>query len=59
MRLLLQSNHGKPSALNHALSEAIGEIIVSIDADTVVDPEAIRDSSGISPIRTSAPWPAT
>jgi cellulose synthase/poly-beta-1,6-N-acetylglucosamine synthase-like glycosyltransferase/spore germination protein YaaH/peptidoglycan/xylan/chitin deacetylase (PgdA/CDA1 family) len=42
VRLLLQSNHGKPSALNHGLSEAIGEIIISIDADTIVDPEAIR-----------------
>jgi cellulose synthase/poly-beta-1,6-N-acetylglucosamine synthase-like glycosyltransferase/peptidoglycan/xylan/chitin deacetylase (PgdA/CDA1 family)/spore germination protein YaaH len=41
VRLLLQTNHGKPSALNHALSEAIGEVIVSIDGDTIVDPEAI------------------
>jgi peptidoglycan-N-acetylglucosamine deacetylase len=41
VRLLLQSNHGKPSALNHALGEAIGEIAISIDADTIVDSEAI------------------
>jgi cellulose synthase/poly-beta-1,6-N-acetylglucosamine synthase-like glycosyltransferase/peptidoglycan/xylan/chitin deacetylase (PgdA/CDA1 family)/spore germination protein YaaH len=41
VRLLLQTNHGKPSALNHALSEAIGEIAVSIDADTMVDPDAV------------------
>jgi peptidoglycan-N-acetylglucosamine deacetylase len=41
VRLLLQSNHGKPSALNHGLSEATGEIIVSIDADTMVEPDAI------------------
>ena len=41
VRLLLQSNRGKPSALNHALGEASGEISVSIDADTIVDPEAI------------------
>jgi peptidoglycan-N-acetylglucosamine deacetylase len=41
VRLLLQSNHGKPSALNHALSEAIGEIAISIDADTIVDPDAV------------------
>jgi peptidoglycan-N-acetylglucosamine deacetylase len=41
VRLLLQSNHGKPSALNHGLAEAAGEIVVSIDADTAVDPEAI------------------
>ena len=42
VRLLMQSNHGKPSALNHGLSEATGEIVVSIDADTIVDPDAIR-----------------
>ncbi|MBZ5694103.1 MAG: glycosyltransferase [Acidobacteriia bacterium] len=42
VRLLLQSNHGKPSALNHGLSEAIGEIIISIDADTIIDSQAIR-----------------
>ncbi|MGC2421456.1 MAG: glycosyltransferase [Candidatus Acidiferrales bacterium] len=41
VRLLMQSNQGKPSALNHGLSEALGEIVVSIDADTVVDPETI------------------
>ncbi|HUJ30433.1 MAG TPA: glycosyltransferase [Candidatus Acidoferrum sp.] len=41
VRLLLQANHGKPSALNHGLAEAAGEIVVSIDADTVVDPNAI------------------
>jgi peptidoglycan-N-acetylglucosamine deacetylase len=41
VRLLLQSNRGKPSALNHGLAEASGEIVVSIDADTVVDPHAI------------------
>ena len=41
VRLLMQANHGKPSALNHGLSEASGEIIVSIDADTIVDPDAI------------------
>ncbi|HVB85187.1 MAG TPA: glycosyltransferase, partial [Candidatus Dormibacteraeota bacterium] len=41
VRLLEQSNGGKPSALNHGLSEASGEIIISIDADTIVDPQAI------------------
>jgi peptidoglycan-N-acetylglucosamine deacetylase len=41
VRLLLQRNGGKPSALNHALSEATGDVVVSIDADTVIDPEAI------------------
>jgi peptidoglycan-N-acetylglucosamine deacetylase len=41
VRLLLQPNRGKPGALNHGLKEASGEIIVSIDADTIVDPEAV------------------
>ncbi|HXX71564.1 MAG TPA: glycosyltransferase, partial [Candidatus Acidoferrum sp.] len=41
VRLLTQTNHGKPSALNHGLAEAAGEIVVSIDADTIVDPEAV------------------
>lgn len=42
VRLLMQPNRGKPAALNHALAEAKGEIAVSIDADTMVDPEAIH-----------------
>ncbi len=41
VRLLMQTNHGKPSALNHGLAEATGEIVISIDADTMVDPEAV------------------
>jgi cellulose synthase/poly-beta-1,6-N-acetylglucosamine synthase-like glycosyltransferase/peptidoglycan/xylan/chitin deacetylase (PgdA/CDA1 family)/spore germination protein YaaH len=41
VRLLTQENHGKPAALNHGLAVATGEIIVSIDADTMVDPDAI------------------
>ena len=41
VRLLQQSNHGKPSALNHGLSEATGDVVVSIDADTIVDPDAV------------------
>ncbi|MGA8407240.1 MAG: glycosyltransferase [Candidatus Acidiferrales bacterium] len=41
VRLINQSNHGKPAALNHGLAEATGEIIISIDGDTIVDAEAI------------------
>ena len=37
----MQSNHGKPAALNHGLQRSHGEIVVSIDADTIVDPEAM------------------
>jgi cellulose synthase/poly-beta-1,6-N-acetylglucosamine synthase-like glycosyltransferase/spore germination protein YaaH/peptidoglycan/xylan/chitin deacetylase (PgdA/CDA1 family) len=41
VRLLLQANRGKPAALNNALREVTGEIVVSIDADTMVDSEVI------------------
>jgi cellulose synthase/poly-beta-1,6-N-acetylglucosamine synthase-like glycosyltransferase/spore germination protein YaaH/peptidoglycan/xylan/chitin deacetylase (PgdA/CDA1 family) len=41
VHLLLQPNRGKPAALNHGLAEALGEVVVSIDADTIVDPDAI------------------
>ena len=41
VRLINQPNRGKPAALNQGLAEATGEIIVSIDGDTIVDPEAI------------------
>jgi peptidoglycan-N-acetylglucosamine deacetylase len=41
VRLLLQPNRGKPAALNNALREVTGEIVVSIDADTMVDSEVI------------------
>jgi cellulose synthase/poly-beta-1,6-N-acetylglucosamine synthase-like glycosyltransferase/peptidoglycan/xylan/chitin deacetylase (PgdA/CDA1 family)/spore germination protein YaaH len=42
VRLLREPNRGKPGALNHALEEAAGEVVVTIDADTTVDREAIR-----------------
>jgi len=41
VRLLEQTNSGKPAALNHALAGVETEIIISIDADTFVAPEAI------------------
>jgi len=41
VRMISQPNRGKPAALNHGLEEAKGEVIVSIDGDTIVDPEAI------------------
>ncbi len=41
VRLIQQPNRGKPAALNHGLAEATGDVIVSIDGDTIVDPEAI------------------
>ncbi len=39
--LLRQPNRGKSAALNHALSVASGDIIVTVDADTFVDPDAV------------------
>ncbi|HEY4741558.1 MAG TPA: glycosyltransferase [Candidatus Acidoferrales bacterium] len=42
VRLITQPNRGKPAALNHALASATGEIMVTIDADTCVNRDAIR-----------------
>lgn len=41
IRLIRQPNGGKASAANRALQHARGEIVVAVDADTVVAPEAI------------------
>ncbi|MGA8104568.1 MAG: glycosyltransferase, partial [Candidatus Acidiferrales bacterium] len=41
VRLFSQTNRGKPAALNNGLTAATGEIVVSIDADTMVEPNAI------------------
>ncbi len=41
VRILHQINMGKPAALNHALAQASGEIVVTIDADTDIEPNAI------------------
>ena len=41
IKLLTKQNGGKARALNYGLSEATGEIIVSLDADTILHPEAV------------------
>jgi len=41
LQLIRQPNRGKAAALNRALAEASGEIVVTIDADTAVEPAAI------------------
>jgi cellulose synthase/poly-beta-1,6-N-acetylglucosamine synthase-like glycosyltransferase/peptidoglycan/xylan/chitin deacetylase (PgdA/CDA1 family)/spore germination protein YaaH len=41
VKLIRQPNRGKSAALNHALAGASGEIIVTVDADTFVDPDAV------------------
>jgi peptidoglycan-N-acetylglucosamine deacetylase len=42
VRIIHQVNRGKAAALRRALAEARTEIVVTIDADTEVEPEAIR-----------------
>ena len=41
VRIHHQVNRGKPAALNQALAMCAGEIVVSIDADTMVHPAAV------------------
>jgi cellulose synthase/poly-beta-1,6-N-acetylglucosamine synthase-like glycosyltransferase len=42
VRIIHQVNRGKAAALNNALSHAQTDIVVTIDADTEVEPDAIR-----------------
>ena len=42
VQIVHQVNHGKAAALNNALSHARTEIVVTIDADTEIEPDAIR-----------------
>jgi len=39
--LITQPNRGKPAALNHGLAAATGEVVVTIDADTSVNSDAV------------------
>ncbi|MCC6771363.1 MAG: glycosyltransferase [Gemmatimonadaceae bacterium] len=41
LRVLRQPNGGKAAALNYGIAEAQGDVIVVIDADTLLDPDAI------------------
>lgn len=41
IRLIRQPNRGKPSALNRAFVEAEGEVVVTLDADTLLTPNTI------------------
>jgi len=41
VRIVHQPNRGKPAALSHALAEASSSIIVTIDADTAIEHDAI------------------
>jgi cellulose synthase/poly-beta-1,6-N-acetylglucosamine synthase-like glycosyltransferase/spore germination protein YaaH/peptidoglycan/xylan/chitin deacetylase (PgdA/CDA1 family) len=42
VQILHQVNRGKAAALNNALSQAQTEFVVTIDADTEIEPDAIR-----------------
>jgi cellulose synthase/poly-beta-1,6-N-acetylglucosamine synthase-like glycosyltransferase/peptidoglycan/xylan/chitin deacetylase (PgdA/CDA1 family)/spore germination protein YaaH len=42
VRIIHQPNRGKPAALGHALAEVTSEVIVTIDADTRIEPDAVR-----------------
>ena len=42
VQIIHQVNRGKAAALNHALSHAQSEMVVTIDADTEIEPDAIR-----------------
>ncbi len=42
VQILHQANRGKAAALNNALSQAQTEFVVTIDADTEIEPDAIR-----------------
>ena len=41
VRTIRQANRGKAAALNRGIAEASGEIIVTVDADTLFEPDAI------------------
>jgi cellulose synthase/poly-beta-1,6-N-acetylglucosamine synthase-like glycosyltransferase/spore germination protein YaaH/peptidoglycan/xylan/chitin deacetylase (PgdA/CDA1 family) len=41
VRIIHQPNRGKPAALSRALAEASNGLIVTIDADTAIEPDAI------------------
>ncbi len=41
VRIIHQANRGKSGALNRALAEAASDVVVTIDADTEVEPDAI------------------
>ena len=43
VQIIHQANKGKAAALNNALSQAQTDIVVTIDADTEVEPDAIRN----------------
>ncbi|MFB6196194.1 MAG: glycosyltransferase family 2 protein [Haloplanus sp.] len=47
VRILQKSNGGKYTALNHGLDSASGEIIVTVDADSLLDTDTLERVAGI------------
>lgn len=42
VRIIHQPNRGKPAALGHAFAEITSEVVVTMDADTHMEPDAVR-----------------
>ncbi|WP_052260427.1 bifunctional polysaccharide deacetylase/glycosyltransferase family 2 protein [Pseudarthrobacter phenanthrenivorans] len=42
LRVYTQANTGKPAASNHGIMESRGEVIVTLDGDTLFEPQTIR-----------------
>jgi cellulose synthase/poly-beta-1,6-N-acetylglucosamine synthase-like glycosyltransferase/peptidoglycan/xylan/chitin deacetylase (PgdA/CDA1 family)/spore germination protein YaaH len=51
VRIFRKPNGGKASALNYGIAPAAGEIVVCLDADTVFEPDALREL--VQPLRDS------
>lgn len=43
VRLITQANTGKAGALNHGVAEAVGDVVVTLDADTIITPTTITN----------------
>lgn len=41
VRLITQPNAGKAAALNRAVAEAVGDVVVTLDADTIITPSTV------------------
>ncbi len=41
VRLIIQPNAGKAKALNRAVADTAGEVVVTLDADTIITPDTI------------------
>lgn len=42
VRVITQANAGKWAALNRGVMNARGDVVVAVDADTILDPDAVR-----------------